>query len=103
MGKPDLMQKLLGRSEGSPANVAQRIAWIWQEIPVPVILGLEENLDGTILGLFGRLGQVCIAVEGGQHDDPSTADHLEASVWMALVAGGAVRPEDVHVLPRDPA
>lgn len=41
MGKPDLMQKLLSRNEGSPANVAQRIAWIWQEIPVPVIAAVH--------------------------------------------------------------
>ena len=37
MGKPDLMQKLLSRGDKSPANVAQRIAWIWQEVKVPVI------------------------------------------------------------------
>ena len=41
MGKPDLMQKLLARSEKSPANVAQRIAWIWQEVQVPVIAAVH--------------------------------------------------------------
>jgi len=41
MGKPDLMQKLLARSEKSPANVAQRIAWIWQEVHVPVIAAVH--------------------------------------------------------------
>jgi len=41
MGKPDLMQKLLARDEESPANVAQRVAWIWQEIPVPVIAAVH--------------------------------------------------------------
>lgn len=41
MGKPELMQKLLARGEESPANVAQRVAWIWQEIPVPVIAAVH--------------------------------------------------------------
>jgi enoyl-CoA hydratase/carnithine racemase len=41
MGKPDLMQKLLARGEGSVANVAQRIAWIWQEVQVPVIAAVH--------------------------------------------------------------
>ena len=41
MGKPDLMQKLLSRSEKSLANVAQRIAWIWQEVQVPVIAAIH--------------------------------------------------------------
>jgi enoyl-CoA hydratase/carnithine racemase len=41
MGKPDLMQKLLSRGDKSPANVAQRIAWIWQELKVPVIAAVH--------------------------------------------------------------
>ena len=41
MGKPELMQKLLARSGKSPANVAQRIAWIWQEVHVPVIAAVH--------------------------------------------------------------
>ena len=41
MGKPDLMQKLLARGDESPANVAQRVAWIWQEVHVPVIAAVH--------------------------------------------------------------
>lgn len=41
MGKPELMQKLLGRDDDSPANLAQRVAWIWQEIQVPVIAAVH--------------------------------------------------------------
>jgi enoyl-CoA hydratase/carnithine racemase len=46
MGKPDLMQKLLARGERSPANVAQRIAWIWQEVQVPVIAAIHGMAFG---------------------------------------------------------
>ncbi len=41
MGKPDLMQRLLARGDDSQANVAQRIAWIWQEVQVPVIAAVH--------------------------------------------------------------
>jgi enoyl-CoA hydratase/carnithine racemase len=34
-------ERLLGRTEASPANVAQRVGWIWQELPVPVICAVH--------------------------------------------------------------
>lgn len=43
---PEGGKKLLSRGEGSPANVAQRVGWIWQEQPVPVIAALH----GAALG-----------------------------------------------------
>ncbi len=46
MGSPDLMQKLLARGEESPANMAQRAAWVWQEVKVPVIAAIH----GVALG-----------------------------------------------------
>jgi enoyl-CoA hydratase/carnithine racemase len=33
--------RLMRRAEGSPANAAQRAAWIWTEVPVPVIAALH--------------------------------------------------------------
>jgi enoyl-CoA hydratase/carnithine racemase len=41
LGSPQLMQKLLSRNEDSPANMAQRAAWIWQEVKVPVIAAVH--------------------------------------------------------------
>ncbi len=38
--------KLLARGEASPANVAQRVGWIWQELPVPVIASLHGAAVG---------------------------------------------------------
>jgi len=32
---------LFDREEGSPANLAQRVAWVWQEVPVPVIAAVH--------------------------------------------------------------
>lgn len=46
LSSPDASQKLLARGPESPANVAQRAAWIWQEVPVPVIAALHGVVFG---------------------------------------------------------
>lgn len=38
--------KLLARPDGTPANVAQRVGWIWQELEVPVIAALHGAAVG---------------------------------------------------------
>jgi enoyl-CoA hydratase/carnithine racemase len=42
---------LLRRQEGSPANFAQRAAWVWRELPVPVIAALHGHVYGGGLQL----------------------------------------------------
>ena len=46
---------LLGPSDDSPANRAQRAAWIWREVPVPVIAALE----GTVFGAGLQVALAC--------------------------------------------
>lgn len=60
--------------------------------PLPIILGLEEQVDGVLSAFFSRRGCVAVAIEGGQHDDPASIDNLEASVHVALAAAGLVDP-----------
>ncbi|MEO0651792.1 MAG: succinylglutamate desuccinylase/aspartoacylase family protein [Planctomycetota bacterium] len=66
---------------------------------LPVILGLEENVDGTLLSWFGEMGHVAVGVEGGQHLDENTTRHQEACVWTALAAVGLLSPEELSWLP----
>ncbi len=42
---------LFDRSPESPANLAQRAAWIWQEVPVPVIAAVHGTAYGAGLQL----------------------------------------------------
>lgn len=51
MSNPTEGQKLLARTEESIANLAQRIAWIWQEVPVPVIAAVHGVAFGGGLQL----------------------------------------------------
>jgi succinylglutamate desuccinylase len=56
--------------------------------PVPLVLGLEEELEGTMVFHWTAQGSTCVAFEGGQHDDPRSVDRCEAAVWIALEAAG---------------
>lgn len=64
-------------------------------IPLPVVLGLEEEIDGSLLEYVNNRGVVTLGVEGGQHGDPASVDHLESAVWFALVSAGLLRAEEV--------
>jgi len=64
-------------------------------LPIPAILGLEESINGPLLGLLSDRGYRGIIVEGGFHDDPKTANVLEASIWILMTALGCFAEKDV--------
>lgn len=57
-------------------------------LPLPIALGLEEELNGTLTDHFTELGAVALSVETGQHDDPHSVDRAEAAIWIALDVAG---------------
>lgn len=59
-----------------------------ERFPIPMVLGLEELVDGTIIQHFGTRGIIAVTVETGRHDAPGSVDRAEASVWLALDALG---------------
>jgi succinylglutamate desuccinylase len=59
--------------------------------PLPIVLGLEEQLDGALSEYWTRRGCVTFAVEGGQHHDPASVDSLEAVLFVAVEATGVIR------------
>ena len=56
-----------------------------QKFPITILLGIEEQLDGTLLEFLNNRGAVTLGFEAGQHYAVSTIDNHEALVWMALV------------------
>ncbi|MCC6873588.1 MAG: crotonase/enoyl-CoA hydratase family protein [Sandaracinaceae bacterium] len=46
MAAAEVGQKLLHRPDDSPANLAQRVGWVWQEVPVPVIAAVHGAAYG---------------------------------------------------------
>ena len=61
------------------------------EFPVPVVLGLEEELADTLTTYVETLGMVTAGFEAGQHDDPESIERAEAAIWIALEACHLVR------------
>lgn len=58
------------------------------DFPVPLILGLEEELSGTLASHLTAQGVTVLGFEAGQHTDPGSIDRAEAAVWIALDSGG---------------
>lgn len=61
-------------------------------LTAPVILGLEEEVDGGLLEWANGRGWVTMAVEGGQHESPEAVDHLEAAILLAMGSVGLTEP-----------
>lgn len=66
---------------------------------IPIILGIEETIDGASLEWFAQRGIVAIAAEGGQHTRRETIDNHEALLWVTLVHLGIVPAEAVDLAP----
>lgn len=64
-------------------------------LPLPVVLGLEEVIEGSMLGYLCDLGHVGVAVEGGQHEHPEAPRRLEAAAWLTLAASGVLDPDAI--------
>jgi succinylglutamate desuccinylase len=62
---------------------------------VPIILGLEEQIDGSLLEYVNNLGHITVGVEAGQHRAESSVEHHESFTWLALVNAGLMAANDV--------
>ncbi len=56
-----------------------------KQFPVPLILGIEEYLDGPLLSYINDLGYVAFGFEGGQHDSLSSIENHIAFIFQSLV------------------
>ena len=66
------------------------------QIPVPLVLGLEELVDGTLHDYMGGRGVRTFAFEAGQHDETRAIERAEAAIWIMLAATGVVNESDFH-------
>lgn len=63
--------------------------------PIPVVLGIEEYLDGPLLTFINEFGHVALGFEGGAHDDPASVKSCEAFIWKALVRSACLKKSSV--------
>ena len=70
------------------------------KFPLPLILGLEEQLEGSLLEYLNNRGMVTLGVEAGQHDAPTSVDHFMAAVWLGMVSAGMLQAQELPALDR---
>jgi succinylglutamate desuccinylase len=59
--------------------------------PLPVVLGIEEHLEGPLLSYLNTLGYVSLGFESGQHKDPQAVKNAEAFIYLTLVYSGLIK------------
>jgi len=64
---------------------------IARKFPVPQILGIEENIHGTLLSFINNLGYKAIGFEAGAHEDELSVERSEAFLWLLLHNSGVLR------------
>lgn len=65
--------------------------------PVPRILGIEEQLDSTLLNYINEIGYVAVGFEAGQHEAQSSVDNCEAAVWIMMASSGLIPDGDIRL------
>lgn len=63
--------------------------------PIPVVLGIEEYLDGPLLTFINEYGHIALGFEGGAHNDESSIVNCEAFIWKALVHSKCVDASNI--------
>lgn len=53
-------------------------------VGLPVVLGLEQRIEGPLLTWLVARGDTGVVIEGGQHDDPGTVEVLADALRVAL-------------------
>ncbi|MFK7741223.1 MAG: succinylglutamate desuccinylase/aspartoacylase family protein [Planctomycetota bacterium] len=66
---------------------------------VPIILGIEETIEGASLEWFAERGIASLAVEGGRHECPAAVDNHEAVLWIMLTHLGILPEGFVDLAP----
>jgi len=64
------------------------------QFPVPIVLGIEEYLNGPLLSYINELGYVSLGFESGQHDDIEAVVNAKAFVYLTLCFSGVIIKEN---------
>jgi hypothetical protein len=64
------------------------------QFPVPLILGIEEFLDGPLLSYINELGYIAFGFEGGQHDSAKAYQYCRSFIHLALVFAGCISRQE---------
>lgn len=62
--------------------------------PLPIVLGIEEYLNGPMLSYINQKGYVAIGFEAGQHQDEKSVEHTEAFIYLTLGFAGMIKKKN---------
>lgn len=63
--------------------------------PVPIILGIEEYLEGPLLNYINEKGYVSLGFESGQHFTEEAVKNSISFIWLAMIYCGVLTKEQV--------
>ncbi|GAA3566681.1 succinylglutamate desuccinylase/aspartoacylase domain-containing protein [Snuella lapsa] len=66
-----------------------------KQFPVPIVLGIEEYLNGALLSYINQLGYVSLGFESGQHDAADAVNNSIAFTYLTLVYSGVLNKESL--------
>lgn len=59
-------------------------------VPVPLVVGIEEELAGTVTHHLHDEGFRVFGFEAGKHEHRTSVDRAEAAVWLAMESSGVI-------------
>ncbi len=66
-----------------------------RKFPVTILLGIEEQLEGTMLEYLNNTGAVTFGFEGGNHTSDETVANHAALIWLAMANTGILTEKDI--------
>jgi len=69
-----------------------------KQFPVPIVLGIEEYLNGPVLSYINQLGYVSLGFESGQHEDPEAISNAKAFIYLTLFYSGCIEKHNIQNL-----
>jgi len=63
---------------------------------IPVVLGIEEYLDGPLLTYINEYGHISLGFEAGQHNNAQSIINCEAFIWQSLVNSGCIDKKEIE-------
>jgi len=74
-----------------PFNDALMNRAVAEKFPVPLILGIEEHLQGSFMSYINDLDFPALAFEGGSHHDPASVERHAAFIRLSMHHFGVLR------------
>ncbi|MGI9550049.1 MAG: succinylglutamate desuccinylase/aspartoacylase family protein [Aurantibacter sp.] len=66
-----------------------------KQFPVPIVLGIEEYLEGPLLSYINQKGYVSLGFESGMHTDDNSIKNCISFIWLTLGFTGILNTKDV--------